>query len=170
MTCNVRIVDCGIVFISDEEQAIQLQTLHGIARERSDMCNWEQNFRPVLLKLIELLEKNDAQLQVLSLRVLREMLKSKPELLKDYTEMTVMKVLNTYCCEVAEVCVCVCVFTHSCMCVYVCVYSVCSVHCSVNFRTVRGPPNSQIPSLYADDFNAIFHPPNLLISPTILIP
>lgn len=69
------------------------------------MCNWEQNFRPVLLKLIELLEKKDTQLQVLSLRVLREMLKSKPELLKDYTEMTVMKVLNTYCCEAAEVCV-----------------------------------------------------------------
>ena len=81
------------------------------------MCNWEQNFRPVLLKLIELLAKNDAQLQVLSLRVLREMLKSKPELLKDYTEMTVMKVLNTYCCEVAEVCICV----HMCLCICVCV-------------------------------------------------
>ena len=92
------------LYYSDEEQAIQLQTLHGIARERSDMCNWEQNFRPVLLKLIELLEKNNIQLQVLALRVLREMLKSKPELLKDYTEMTVMKVLNTYCCELPEVC------------------------------------------------------------------
>ena len=92
------------IYNSDEEEAIQLQTLHGIARERSDMCNWEQNFRPVLLKLIELLTKENAQLQVLSLRVLREMLKSKPDLLKDYTEMTVMKVLNTYCCEVAEVC------------------------------------------------------------------
>lgn len=88
---------------SDEEQTVQLQTLLGIARERSDMCNWEQNFRPVLLKLIELLEKKNTQLQVLSLRVLREMLKSKPDLLKDYTEMTVMKVLNTYCCEVTEV-------------------------------------------------------------------
>jgi len=94
--------NCGFVF-SDEEQAVQLQTLLGIARERSDMCNWELNFRPVLLKLIELLEKDNGQLQVLSLRVLREMLKSKPELLKDYTEMTVMKVLNTYCCEVVEV-------------------------------------------------------------------
>ena len=92
----------GFVF-SDEEQTVQLQTLLGIARERSDMCNWELNFRPVLLKLIELLEKDNGQLQVLSLRVLREMLKSKPELLKDYTEMTVMKVLNTYCCEVVEV-------------------------------------------------------------------
>ena len=146
MTYIVRVFDCGIVFISDEEQAIQLQTLHGIARERSDMCNWEQNFRPVLLKLIELLEKSDAQLQVLSLRVLREMLKSKPELLKDYTEMTVMKVLNTYCCEVAEVgvyvCVYLCIYTRACvytLCVYVCVYSVCSVHCSVNVRAVRGP-------------------------------
>ena len=113
---------------SDEEEAIQLQTLHGIARERSDMCNWEQNFRPVLLKLIEMLEKENAQLQVLSLRVLREMLKSKPELLKDYTEMTVMKVLNTYCCEVAEVCVvwCVCV----CVCGVVwCVCVVCACVC-----------------------------------------
>lgn len=92
------------LYCSDEEQTLQLQTLHGIARERTDMCNWEQNFSPVLLKLIELLEKNNAQLQILSLRVLREMLKSKPELLKDYTEMTLMKVLNTYCCEVSEVC------------------------------------------------------------------
>ena len=31
------------------------------------------------------------------------MLKSKPELLKDYTEMTITKVLNAYCNEVAEV-------------------------------------------------------------------
>ena len=112
---------------SDEEEAIQLQTLHGIARERSDMCNWEQNFRPVLLKLIAMLEKENAQLQVLSLRVLREMLKSKPDLLKDYTEMTVMKVLNTYCCEAAEVCsVCVCM----CVCVCACVFAnVCAYIC-----------------------------------------
>jgi len=67
------------------------------------MCNWEQNFSPVLLKLVELLQCDNAQLQVLALRVLREMLKSKPEMLKDYTEMTIMKVLNTYCNEVAEV-------------------------------------------------------------------
>jgi len=67
------------------------------------MCNWEQNFSPVLLKLVELLQCDNAQLQVLALRVLREMLKSKPELLKDYTEMTIMKVLNAYCNEVAEV-------------------------------------------------------------------
>ena len=114
---------------SDEEEAIQLQTLHGIARERSDMCNWEQNFRPVLLKLIAMLEKENAQLQVLSLRVLREMLKSKPDLLKDYTEMTVMKVLNTYCCEAAEVCsVCVCVFV-VCMCVCVCLLCACVCVC-----------------------------------------
>ena len=94
------------------------------------MCNWEQNFRPVLLKLIELLAKDNAQLQVLSLRVLREMLKSKPELLKDYTEMTVMKVLNTYCCEVAEVCLSVClsICLRACVCVYVCV-SVCLLVC-----------------------------------------
>ena len=88
---------------SVEEQAAILQTLHGIARERSEMCNWEQNFSPVLLKLVELLQCDNAQLQVLALRVLREMLKSKPEMLKDYTEMTIMKVLNTYCNEVAEV-------------------------------------------------------------------
>ena len=135
-------------------------------------CNWEQNFRPVLQKLIELLEKSDTQLQVLSLRMLREMLKSKPELLKDYTEMTVMKVLNTYCCEVAEVCVFVCVFACACVCVCMCVQCVymCVYTAVLISELLVGPPNSQIPSLYADNLNTIFHPPHLPISPTILIP
>ena len=113
--------DC-IYYNSDKEQAIQLQTLHGIAQEHSDMCNWKQNFHPVLLKLIELLQKNNAQLQVLSLRVLLEMLKSKPELLKDHTEMTVLKVLSTYCCELPEVCVCVSVCLCVCLCVHACMH------------------------------------------------
>ena len=50
------------------------------------------------------------------------MLKSKPDLLKDYAEMTVMKVLNTYCCEVAEVCVvCMLCVVCACVCVRACV-------------------------------------------------
>ena len=54
---------------SGEEQAAILQTLHGIARERSEMCSWEQNFSPVLLKLVELLQCDNGQLQVLALSV-----------------------------------------------------------------------------------------------------
>ena len=36
---------------SGEEQAAILQTLHGIARERGEMCSWEQNFSPVLSRV-----------------------------------------------------------------------------------------------------------------------
>ena len=81
---------------SSEWQNI-LQTLYALVREFPDKCKWEEYFKTVLVRLVTIFaETTDCGHKVLVLRIIREMLKSGPSHLKNYAEMTTMKVLKAY--------------------------------------------------------------------------
>ena len=74
-----------------------LQTLYTLSREFPDRCKWEEHFKTVLLRLMAIFaETDDSGHKVLVLRIIREMMKSEHSLLKDYAEMTAMKVLKAF--------------------------------------------------------------------------
>lgn len=83
-----------------------LQTLYTFARELPHRCKWEENFKAVLFRLMSFFaETSVSRHKVLILRILREMLKSEPNLLKDYAEMTTMKVLKGFADPDSVVCI-----------------------------------------------------------------
>lgn len=73
-----------------------LQTLFTQARDSPDVCQWDEHFKTVLLRLMELLSDEEINVRMICLRVLREMLKTNGDKLKDYAELTTMKVLKGF--------------------------------------------------------------------------
>lgn len=73
-----------------------LQTLFTQARDSPESCQWNEHFQPVLLRLLELFSDKEISVRMMGLRVLREMLKSNGDKLKDYAELTTMKVLHGF--------------------------------------------------------------------------
>ena len=66
------------------------------ARDSPNDCHWDEHFKTVLLRLIELIGDDEANVRMMCLRVLREMLKTQDKMLSDYAELTTMKVLKAY--------------------------------------------------------------------------
>jgi CLIP-associating protein 1/2 len=71
-----------------------LQTLLGLARNPTH-CNWEEHSSRVLHKLMELMQDESGEVKVLALRVFREVVKVKPDVLKNVTELVITKVLKS---------------------------------------------------------------------------
>lgn len=89
------IISMSTVYSSKLRHAA-LQSLYTLARESPEKCKWEEYFKTVLIRLMDLISDNDNNVRVYSLRVLREMLKTDHERLKDYAELTTMKVLKAF--------------------------------------------------------------------------
>ena len=85
-----------IILISTKNRQAVLQSLLTLSREYPEKCNWEEYFKPVLLRLLDLMGDSDTTVKLYSLRVLREMLKTQHERLKDYSELTTLKVLKCF--------------------------------------------------------------------------
>ena len=94
MSANISI-PAHLLFSAKNRQAV-LQSLLTLAREFPDKCNWEEHFKSVLLRLLDLMSDSDATVKLYSLRVLREMLKTQHERLRDYAELTTLKVLKSF--------------------------------------------------------------------------
>ena len=73
-----------------------LQSLYTLCREFPERCKWEEHFKAVLLRLVEVISDPDSAVKILVLRVIREMLKTEQSRLKDYAELTTMKVLKAF--------------------------------------------------------------------------
>lgn len=73
-----------------------LQSLFTLSREFPDKCSWEEHFKATLLKLVETITDEDPNVRTVSLRVLREVLKTQNHRLRDYAELTTMKVLRSF--------------------------------------------------------------------------
>ncbi len=73
-----------------------LQSLYTLSREFPERCKWDEHFKVVLLRLVEVIADQDSAVKILVLRIIREMLKTEQERLKDYAELTTMKVLKAF--------------------------------------------------------------------------
>ncbi len=73
-----------------------LQSLYTLSREFPERCKWEDHFKGVLLKLVEIISDQDSAVRVLVLRIIREMLKTEQSRLKDYAELTTIKILEAF--------------------------------------------------------------------------
>jgi len=85
-----------VYFLSSKLRNAALQTLFNQARDNPGACQWEEHFKTVLLRLMELLSDDEVNVRMMCLRVLREMLKSNGDKLRDYAELTTMKVLKGF--------------------------------------------------------------------------
>ena len=81
---------------SSKLRYITLQSLFTLTREYPEKCNWEEHFKTTLLKLVETISASDPGVRTVSLRVLREILKTQHDRLRDYAELTTMKVLKAF--------------------------------------------------------------------------
>jgi len=81
---------------SSKLRYIALQSLYTLSREYPEKCNWEEHFKTTLLKLVETISDADPGVRTVSLRVLREILKTQHDRLRDYAELTTMKVLKAF--------------------------------------------------------------------------
>lgn len=88
-----------------------LQSLYTLSREFPERCKWEDHFKMVLLRLVEVITDPDSAVKILVLRIIREMLKTEQARLRDYAELTTLKVLKAFTDEESTVkwsyCVCV---------------------------------------------------------------
>lgn len=73
-----------------------LQSLYTLSREFPERCKWEEHFKVVLLRLVEVISDPESGVKILVLRIIREMLKTEQTRLKDYAELTTMKVLKAF--------------------------------------------------------------------------
>ena len=111
---------------TSKQRHTALQSLYTLSREFPDRCKWEEHFKVVLLRLIEVISDPESAVKILVLRIVREMLKTEQDRLKDYAELTTMKVLKAFTDEESTVRMCV----HMCVvCDVVCMCVVCDVVC-----------------------------------------
>lgn len=82
-----------------------LQSLYTLSREFPERCKWEEHFKVVLLRLVEVISDPESAVKILVLRIIREMLKTEQTRLKDYAELTTLKVLKAFTDEESTVCV-----------------------------------------------------------------
>ncbi|XP_061432469.1 LOW QUALITY PROTEIN: CLIP-associating protein 1-like [Lethenteron reissneri] len=78
----------------EERQAALLELLK-VTRENA-MGLWDDHFKTVLLLLLEALVDSEPSIRALSLRVLREILRTQPSRFKNYAELTIMKILDAH--------------------------------------------------------------------------
>uniref|UniRef100_A0A1I7X6M3 Clip-associating protein 1 n=1 Tax=Heterorhabditis bacteriophora TaxID=37862 RepID=A0A1I7X6M3_HETBA len=76
------------------EQCSALLTLHQMIGEGS-FTTWDENFKPLLLHIFEVLKVSDAGLKKQALRLLSKICLAQPARLYDLAEMTVFKVLDS---------------------------------------------------------------------------
>ncbi|XP_046581033.1 CLIP-associating protein 1-like isoform X14 [Haliotis rubra] len=57
---------------------------------------WDEHFKTILLILLETLGDNDSQIRALAIKVLREILKKQPDRFKDYSELTILRILEAH--------------------------------------------------------------------------
>ena len=81
---------------SSKQRHNALQSLYTLSREFPERCMWEEHFKAVLLRLVEVISDSDSAVKVFVLRIIREMLKTEQSRLKDYAELTTMKVLKAF--------------------------------------------------------------------------
>ena len=85
-----------------------------------ERCNWDEHSSHLLHKLMELMQDESGEVKVLSLRVFREIIRAKPDVLKNVTELVITKIMKSCLdkevgrgCARARVCVCLCVRTYA---------------------------------------------------------
>ena len=83
-----------IAVCSVELRIKALQVLLNLAKN-ADYCNWEEHSNQVMHKLMELIMDESAEVKVLALKVLKEVIKVKPQVLHNVTELVIMKVLKS---------------------------------------------------------------------------
>lgn len=89
---------------SSKQRHNALQSLYTLSREFPERCRWEEHFNVVLMRLVEVIADPDSAVKILVLRIIREMLKTEQARLKDYAELTTMKVLKAFTDEESTVC------------------------------------------------------------------
>ncbi|XP_052686026.1 CLIP-associating protein 1-like isoform X11 [Crassostrea angulata] len=57
---------------------------------------WDEHFKTILFVLLETLGDTNGHIRALALRVLREILKNQPSRFKDYTELTILRILEAH--------------------------------------------------------------------------
>ncbi|XP_061178265.1 CLIP-associating protein 1-like isoform X1 [Saccostrea echinata] len=57
---------------------------------------WDEHFKTILFVLLETLGDSNGHIRALALRVLREILKNQPSRFKDYTELTILRILEAH--------------------------------------------------------------------------
>ncbi|XP_055995677.1 CLIP-associating protein 1-like isoform X43 [Ostrea edulis] len=57
---------------------------------------WDEHFKTILFVLLETLGDTNGHVRALALRVLREILKNQPSRFKDYTELTILRILEAH--------------------------------------------------------------------------
>ena len=74
-----------------------LQTIYTQARGFPEKCHWSENFKSALMQLLEAMQAvEDAAVRSLSLRILREILKTEHKRLAEYAEITTLRVLAAF--------------------------------------------------------------------------
>ncbi|XP_013383707.1 CLIP-associating protein 2 isoform X9 [Lingula anatina] len=57
---------------------------------------WEEHFKTILLLLLETLGDSDFHIRAMAVRVLREIVRNQPHRFKEYTELTILKILDAH--------------------------------------------------------------------------
>ncbi|XP_041372233.1 CLIP-associating protein 1-like isoform X7 [Gigantopelta aegis] len=65
--------------------------------------HWEEHFKSILLILLETLSDDDGNIRMIAINVLREILKIRPHLFKEYAELTILRILKAHKDPVYEV-------------------------------------------------------------------
>ena len=89
---------------SSKQRHNALQSLYTLSREFPERCKWEEHFKVVLRRLVDLISDPESAVKILVLRVIREMLKTEKSRLKDYAEAATIKVLKAFTDEESTVC------------------------------------------------------------------
>ena len=95
-TDHIRLVEKKLTHSDPREWQTGLQTLYALLHDFPSQCKWEEHFKTVFLRLMVILDTPESTQRVLVLRIVREILKSDGHYVKDYAEMTAMKVLKCY--------------------------------------------------------------------------
>ena len=84
------------------------------ARSYPEMCHWAEHFKSALVLLLEAMrEGEEGAVRALSLRILREVLKTEYKRMADYAEITTLRVLANFTNSDATVRVSVCILSLS---------------------------------------------------------
>ncbi len=92
---HIRLVEKKLLGDSREWQT-GLQLLFALLQQFQEHLEWEEHFKTIFLRLMVILDDPKSTQKVLVLRLVREILKHKGQSVKDYAEMTTMKVLKCY--------------------------------------------------------------------------
>uniref|UniRef100_A0A1I8IBS8 TOG domain-containing protein n=1 Tax=Macrostomum lignano TaxID=282301 RepID=A0A1I8IBS8_9PLAT len=86
-----------------EQRMSSMQRLVRMVRDNS-VDSWDENFKTVLLILLETLGDNEADIRALALTVLQELIRAQPRRLSNYTELTLHRDTDKLVAKAAEDC------------------------------------------------------------------